>query len=331
MINLLALSASKLKIFDSCSWVYYSNYHLHIPQNQNDGARMGGCVHNILELLIKPKHHKYVEKLVKAKTIVGSSIEKLVRHYAKKEELVLTQENLLKIDQMLLVALNTEFILENAKFIEAELKFDIKNEDPIYYIKGFMDKTWMRGDEVIIDDYKSSKVKFKGSDSESNLQSLVYSLAALKLWPGKKPRVRFIFLQHPKDPIMECTFSEDALAGFEYYLEEVQKKVNNFTEKDAKKGLAYNKGMPKDGSFSGMLMCGRAKFPGELKKDGINPQYFCPYKFPFEYYIVKKDGQFKYSTKKIDVVLKEGETIEKAHYGGCPAFNTVKRSVIDDF
>ena len=54
----IRLSASKIKTLDSCSWLFFSKYHLKVPDTTNDGASRGTIVHLIFELLLKPKHKK---------------------------------------------------------------------------------------------------------------------------------------------------------------------------------------------------------------------------------------------------------------------------------
>lgn len=320
--DLKALSASRIKTLDSCSWLYYCNYHLKLPQIQNDGARKGDICHRIFELLLNKKHIKIYKNIIKSGTVTSSpAIEKLIRIYAKQVELPITQENFLHIDQMILVGLKSDFFVKGGELIAPEYKFEILNQEPHYLIKGFMDKPFMTKNQIVIDDFKSSKKKFEGEDQESNVQAMIYSLAALKTWPDKSPTVRFIFLQYPEDPLMQLTFSEDTLRGFEHYLAEIQKKVDGFNEKDARKEFAYDKGIPKGGEFKGSLMCGRAKNPDQKKKDGTK-MWHCPYKFGFDYWIVKKDGIIKYTTfNKEKIKLKQGEVIEKATYAGCPRFN----------
>jgi hypothetical protein len=320
--DLKALSASRIKTLESCSWLYWCNYHLKLPQIQNDGARKGDICHRIFELLLNKKHNKIFKKIIKAGTItVSKAIERLIRIYSKEIELNLTAEVFLQIDQMILVGLKNDFFVKDAILVQPEYKFDLKNESPFYYIKGFMDKPFMTKELLIIDDFKSSKRKFDGEDQESNVQAMIYSLAATKIWPDKKPKIRFIFLQYPEDPMMELEFSEDTLRGFEFYLEEVQNRVNNFNERQGRAAFAYDKGQPKGGEFKGKLMCGFAKSPDQKKKDGTK-MWHCPYKFAFDYWIVKKDGIIKYTSFSDDKIkLKEGETKEKAHYSGCPRFN----------
>lgn len=344
-----ALSASRIKTLESCSWLYWANYHLKLPQKQNDGARKGTVCHSIFELLLNPKHKSKYDKIVKDNSLSAvPSIAKLVTIYAKKNNLNLTTEVYAQIEQMILVGLKSDFFVKGGKLIEPEYKFEIKNESPTYYIRGFIDKPYIVKNKIIIDDFKSSKKKFSGEDKESNMQALIYSLAATKLWPKLKPIVRFIFLQYPDDPMMTVEYSQDVLNGFEHYLESVQERIDSFSEKEAKANFAYDQKESDKGEFKGKLMCGFAKQPGEKKKDG-SPKWHCPYKFAFNYYVIKKDGKVLssiFEDEKENIILKEGETIELLQYQGCPKFNNnildgldapiqVKRAnainVLDDF
>lgn len=184
-----------------------------------------------------------------------------------------------------------------------------------------MDRIAIKGDLIVIDDFKSSKVKYQGEDKESNTQALLYSLYAKKKWPDKKPIVRFIFLQFPDDPILEVKFNDDTLTGFEYYLESVSMEMDKFSENDALARLAAYQDIPRDNSFGGKLTCGFSKTPGFLKKDG-SVMFACPAKWAFTYYKVKnKEGTLISSVmKKEDYELKDGEIFEETSYSGCPAF-----------
>ena len=75
------------------------------------------------------------------------------------------------------------------------------------------------------------------------------------------------------------------LQGFELQLSEIQQYLDNFTIKEAKSNFAARQNFPKDGSFSGRLLCGFATKKGELKKDG-SPKWHCPMKFDFFYYVI---------------------------------------------
>ena len=42
-----ALSASRIKTAQSCSWLYWCKYKLKLPDTSNDGARRGSICHLI--------------------------------------------------------------------------------------------------------------------------------------------------------------------------------------------------------------------------------------------------------------------------------------------
>ncbi len=321
-----SLSASKIKVYESCSFLYWAKYHLKLPDVQNLGSAKGGTVHSIFELLLAPKHKHIYDLIIKNNNPRSVKvIDRLIKIYIKKNGYPPEEETLEHISQMILVGLKTDFFIKDAKLIGSEYRFDIKDEEVGYYLKGFIDQIFEKDGELIISDWKSSKKKFEGTDSESNIQSACYLLAAKKLWPDKKARARFIFLQFPEDPLINISLSDETLKGVEGYLAFIQKKLDNFTIKDATKNLAADKGFPTDGSFSGKLQCGFAKEKGQLKKDG-SPMFFCSSKFGFDYYAIIKDGALKYTVfteDKNNVKLKEGEVMELKHYMGCPSFNRI--------
>jgi hypothetical protein len=321
------LSASRIKTLENCSWLYWVNYHLKLPQIQNEGAKKGDICHRVFELLLDKKHNKKFKKIITSDSITEiPAIERLIKIYAKKLQLELNHEKSLQIHRMIMVGLKTDFFVKGGKIISPEYKFEIYNENPEYLIKGFIDKPAVKKDTIIIDDFKSSKKKYEGEDNESNIQAMMYSLASTKLWPDKKPLVRFIFLQFPEEPLMPVSFNSDTLKGFEYYLASIQKRVNEFSEGCATRDFAFDKANVGAGEFKGKLICGYATYPNQKKKDG-NPMWHCPYKFAFHYYAIKKNDVLVYTTFDANVVLKEGETIHPMKYDGCPKF----RNVLNNF
>jgi len=319
------IRSSKLKTLEGCSYLYYACYVLGLPQKANSGQEKGSICHDILEMLSRPKHKKAYKKIMKRGSVFAHvPAQRLVLNYINKTQ-TLEPIDADHIDQMIMVGLNTDYWVKGGKIISHEHMFEITNEEPFYRIKGFFDKVSIKGGYTIIDDYKSSKRQFVGQDRESNLQAMIYSLAAKKLWPDSKPKVRFIFLQYPDDPIMEIEFTEDVLKGFETYLALVQEKIDVFSAKDAIKDMAAYKEIPSTGEFKGKLLCGFAKSPNQLKKDGTR-MWHCPMKFGFTYGAIKKDGKVISTCfeDKIDkIILKDGETIERLAFGGCPHYNKV--------
>jgi len=174
-----------------------------------------------------------------------------------------------------------------------------------------------------------------------NLQDYIYTLAVKKLYPKYKDvKMEFVFLKAMQSSqsssgkwqivgssnsvLTMRSKTEDELKGFEYELTDFQSYAENFTQETSKSNLAFKQGMPKDGSFSGRLLCGFAKKPNELKKDG-SPKWYCSFKFPFDYYSVideKKQIKRSFFTEKEATKYKQKkDKITKLHYTGCPLFN----------
>jgi hypothetical protein len=315
--ELSALSASKVKTLENCSWLYWCNYHLKVPQAKNEGAKKGDVCHLIFEILLNPKYKPRVEKIVAAKTLRSDpAVFRLLKLFIRRGELPLHESIIKQIDEMIVVGLGADFYVKGGKVISPEYKFDITTAD--FRVKGFIDKPAKRGNILVIDDFKSSKQKFVGEEEESNLQAMFYSWAGRRLFPGLTPIVRFIFLQFPEDPIMTVKFTDDVLNGFEHYLSDVQKRVNYFNLTTATSSFAADKKPDGDG-FNGSRLCGFAKHPDQKKKDGTK-MWHCAYRFAYDYYAVKKDGKIVYTvlTEAELKPLKEGEVVSKEHYAGCP-------------
>jgi hypothetical protein len=237
---------------------------------------------------------------------------------------------------MTLTALKYDFWGDSDKKPEQDLQernFDITvdEDNKKYRIKGFIDRQFIYSDKTsVVRDYKTSKAVFAGKDAEDNLQHLMYTLASQRLDPKYKVFMEFLFLKFVlKDGdkngglLRMEELSEKELNEFEYHLTEVQKIIDNFSESDAYSNFAGNKPMPSDGSFSGKLACGFAKYKGQLKKDG-NPMWHCPYKFGFNYYALRdKDNKIikTFLEEDKDDAFKnisEGQKVTKEQYSGCP-------------
>jgi len=301
-------------------------------------------VHIILECLGLPRHKKHYDKIVKNKNIFASkAIKKMVYKHIKRKDLNM-ESDLENIRSMALKGLEYDFFGKNLGeptevISEKDFEITVEDKEISYKIKGFIDKLFIYGDHgvVLIRDFKTNKKKYEGKEVSDNLQDYMYTLAIQKLYPHLKDiKMEFLFLKQDLNdggvmPMQPKNKYE--LMGFEHELTGYQKYADSFVEKTALSNMAANQGMPKDGSFSGKLLCGFAKEPNQLKKDGT-PMWYCTYKFGFDYYaVVDKDGKIKKSafTKKelSKIKLAEGEKITKKTYDGCPCFK--KQEAPDDF
>jgi hypothetical protein len=321
------LSASRIKTWESCSWKFWCTYKLKLPRSQNDGTSRGTACHLVLEVLLNPRHKKYITKIVKKDTVrcVPSIIRLLEKSLGK--DGFLTEDNLELCDNMIIVALNLDFSGgKGAKIDNPEEEFLIDSKSPRYKMMGYIDKPiqYKKEGRVKIVDYKTNKNKFVEDEVDYNVQAFAYLLAAKQIWPKlTDASIQFQFLKFPDDPCIEIKYSKEQLAGFEYYLEDVYNKINNFSEEDARSNFAKHKPFPKKKEgFTGPLNCGFAEYEGHLKKDG-NPRWYCEHKFAFDYYsVIDENGNPLYSSKnKKELKPKKNQTIKKLHYSGCPAHN----------
>ena len=313
------LSASRIKTLETCSWSYWCNYHLKMPQRGNSGAMRGTLCHLVFELLLKPRHRHHYKKILKYNSLEGSpAVQRLVTKHLIRDGIYEDGESRDLCDKMIVVGLQNEFLGKEDDVITGiEEKFIIKNEDPTYKIIGYMDKlvsTEETGKLKIVD-YKSSKYKFKGEELDSNIQAMMYTLAAKKLWPKYKDIiVEFLFLRFPKQPAQQIEVSEEQLKGFEHYLEHMYNVVNNLSEKDAQTNFAKD-------SDDRRWLCKAGK------------TWRCPYLDPFEYYALYNDtGEItKTAFEESDLKAKKDQRIEKLRYAGCPAHASTCKGTKDDF
>jgi hypothetical protein len=330
------LSASRIKTLQTCSWQYWCKYHLKLPDKSNEGSLRGTICHAIFENLGNPRHKKHYTRIIKTQnTYASPPIKRMVEAYAKKHGID-DFENMALINQMTVEGLNCDFFgTADGKPTESisEKNFDlcIDEKNKSYRILGFIDKLFLfkRKKIALIRDFKTSKQMFSGKDYTDNIQNLMYCLAVKYLYPDfLKRKMQFLFLKFDcnNDGLMEMeNLSDEELEGFEHFLTDVQKIINSFNEDSAKKNLAYNKGyLDRYEGFAGRVVCGRADYAGQLKKDGT-PMWHCPFKFPRDYYVlIDNNGEFLSSAdskKQLEEKAVDGSKIEKRKYKGCPSFS----------
>ena len=336
------LSASRIKTLQSCSWLYWAKYHLKLPDKSNTGALRGTICHLVLEMITTKTRKKHYNEMVLAGTIKGCpSIYRLVKKHAKalgeKHGFdLLDAEHMDLMDKMIINAFNYDFFGEGHLTIEGEEKFLLENDEPKYKVTGFIDKAIkFKDNKYKIVDYKSSKSKFTDKELETNLQAMIYSLANKKKNKKATSLVEFLFLKFARAASQQIQFTDEALEGFEYYLAQVFHLINNFTESEAEGNFAIRQPRPERGEgFKGPIMCGFAKYPGQLKKDG-NPMWHCSYKFPFDYFVLTDDESGNIITSAFELAdlpsPEKGQSVEKKKYDGCPAHAKPKTEDVFDF
>ena len=70
------LSPSRIDTLNTCSWSYYCNYSLRLPDEGNDGAKRGSVIHDLCECLLHDRHKDKFEQILKNKDIYSNPIIK---------------------------------------------------------------------------------------------------------------------------------------------------------------------------------------------------------------------------------------------------------------
>lgn len=309
----------------SCSALYSAKYLHKIPDASNDGAKRGSTVHEVLELLLKPRHRKRYNDAIQHDTCTEvPALWRLVLRFARKHG-VADPANLKTIDGFIMVALKWEFYgPPGTQEILGEKKFNIEVNDPVrglrYAIRGSIDKTFVVGDKrgLVLEtlDYKSSKARMSGDKLEDNVQSQMYQLALRHLFPHiKRRQFDFLFVKFSRAPLQsQPTCSDDQLDGFEWRLHDLQQAMEGFTEADE---LTHPAAFNREKSW----LCGREG----VKKDGTKA-FICTARNPLDYWVIEdaageivKSG---FTTKELEgqVDSAKGQRIASRSYAGCPVW-----------
>ena len=349
-MNDVKLSASRIKTAQGCSWKYWANYKLKLPQKGNDGSNRGTICHDIFETLGSDEYLDEYKKILDSGTVMGSEkMSKTLLDHAK-ELKVDDEENIELMDMMIMRGLLFDFFGdEEAKPTEAisekEFNIEINEQGKKYKIRGFIDKLFLYSKEkrAVIRDFKTSKQLFKGKEITDNLQDLMYCLAVKHLYPEYTDRdVEFVFLKFDLEKdllgargrglLKMNKLSEDELDGFEYQLSGIQEYLENFNEDDAKSNFAANQSYPSDGTFGGPLMCGKEGFKqsrGELVLNDQGekiPNFICEHRKPMVYYVLLNENKeilssaFEENKDKLIPDKSKGQKVQKKFYDGCPHF-----------
>lgn len=292
--KVVSLSASKIKTFCNCSYFFYLNYILRIPQSEHPSLPKGSLSHLILELLFEERHRKYLPKIRKARSIyVVPALSRLTKKHLAKANL-LNEDVLTEINTSVFVGLDNDFLCKGALFTQGEYKFSIPCED--FLIGGFIDKIAVFKDRVVIFDYKTNKSKFSGDDKTANTQAFIYLWAARHLFPDKKKYVlKFLFLKYPKNPVQEHEYTQAQIDGFETWVKFIAKKIASFDEGSASSNFAAD-----DNKRCWLCKAGKT--------------WRCPYYNGFEYYASLNDKGEIIKTSLTPII---GDNIVIKKYEGC--------------
>lgn len=312
----LTLSASAVKSFVDCSWLFYQTRVLKVPDFTHPKTLLGSLAHSILEAFARPKHRDLLEATIHHQTVYGSPVlTRLVKLFREKHPDV-TDEIIADLDKLVFVALNHDFNCKGAKrVLEPEHSFEIDYGE--FAVRGVMDRVVLYDDHAVIRDYKTQGKRFSQSDLDWSIQAFCYQLAVMHEF-GLPSEVEFILLRHPgnrKDPTKHLQVVPAAsvaqIEGFKYHLADVNEQINALTLETSMLNLKAER----DEGF-----CLRV----------------CSLKDPFDYWVLLGDVERPLASTRVpkigigdenpdewaarQLAPKEGQYVEKRRYNGCCYF-----------
>lgn len=305
MAKKLYLSASRVKNFLDCSWQFYHNYILKVPETTHPKTKLGTLTHLILEVLQNPRHKPHLDKIVKTRDVYSSApVSRLIDNFLKKNPDI-TEEIYKELNKLVFTALDHDYFSKGAKeVLPPEFPFEIDFDG--FSIKGFIDKLAIYDNHAIITDYKTQGKKFTKKELEDNIQALFYQLAVDKIF--KLPsRVDFILLRYPPTSINKTNHLQTVAAvkngilnGFKIWLKEINKEIT---------------GLNKDNCHNNLKACKDIGFCNRV----------CKLRDPFDYYVLlDKDGMIITSSRDEISKIEKGQKVEKRAYNGCYFFYNEK-------
>lgn len=309
----ITLSASAVKQFMDCSWLFYQTRFLKVPDHSHPKTAVGSLTHAILEAFCRPKHRKHYEATIHHQSVYGSpALTRLVALFRQKHPDV-TDEHIGELDKLVFIALNHDWECKGAKeVLPPEVPFEIDFGE--FSIRGFMDRVVIYDNVAVIRDYKTQGKRFTGNEIAGNLQAFFYQTAVKHMY-GLPAQVEFVMLRHPaskRDPERYlqtvAPLSDDQISGFKVHLAYVSQAINSLTLEDSKQNLKATK----DEGF-----CMRV----------------CSLKDPFDYWVLLADAERPLASVRVprygigdqdpdqwaaeQLAPKEGQRVEKRRYNGC--------------
>jgi hypothetical protein len=312
------LSATSVKGFLDCSWLYYQMRILKVPDWTHPKTYIGSLAHAILEAFCRPKHRKHYVATIHHQSVYGSpAIARMVRLFREKHPDV-TDEHISHLDNLVFVALNHDWMCKGAKrVLPPEHPFEIDFGD--FAIRGFMDRVVLYDERAVIRDYKSQSKRFTEDQISWNLQAFFYQMA-VKHEFGLRAAVEFLLLRFPPNKrdsqryiqtVPELT--EAQMEGFKHYLAYLNQAIQTITLESAKTNLKC---------YSDEGFCIRV----------------CSLKDPFDYWVLLGDAERPLASTRIpsfgigerdpdewateQLRPKAGQRVEKRRYNGCTGFYT---------
>jgi len=220
MSEILKLSCSKVKLYDSCQRKFYFTYILKLPRKEFDYHILGKCVHSILETFHLALINGSTDPLNKIMSNAYSKVIEEVGHKLKPEML---KESYDIIDKYLQNITSDKHIIKNILAVEKSFNLEIKEN---VFLNGMIDRIQIDEDGVLnVIDYKTTKnKKYLKNDF---FQLLTYAYVLLQENPDvERARGSYILLKHNCERIVK-EFSKEEILEIKKQYEDYAEKIRN--------------------------------------------------------------------------------------------------------
>ena len=221
-IEILDLSVSKIKTFDSCAKKFKYLYIEKIPRLEKPYHIFGKYLHLVLELFHKDLLENPQQNILE---LMSSCQEKALETWGHKMDSEQKKETYDILQKYLTTYKNTLKSKKQSKIIGLEKEFNICIDDLIL-LNGFIDLLKQDKDGVYsVEDYKSTKdKKYLKKDF---FQLLIYAYATYLMFPNiKKVRGKYIMLRHDFE-VIETEFSLKEILSVEHKLLEYADRIKS--------------------------------------------------------------------------------------------------------
>jgi RecB family exonuclease len=220
-------SYSRINAFDWCQAQYFYNYILKVPQEPGDKALLGNMIHKALEVTLVDGQKLSLSELL-------DNYRAAREEYDPEEKYV--SDELFDSGIPMLQEFATREGSGPVKITEPEFAFQFVFAGVL--IRGFIDRVLIKGNDVLITDYKSGKFEVADKDVPTNLQLGIYALYMKYLYPDKKITAKLHYLMSNK--LKGHTFSDE---DFEQVEERLAAAIEGIRENNnyapLPKGLAW--------------------------------------------------------------------------------------------
>lgn len=295
----MKVSPSRIKALELCSYKFYLNEVLRLPEREHPKATLGKLAHRIFELILAKKRAAKLKRFMGTKPpflSVYPGIPRFARAYARANNIPYDWDEMNGMLMVAFLALDPHYHPDWVYHTEKRYEIDFGD----FVISGVIDLLIEKSDCFVILDLKSQGIRFTEAEKEGNAQASCYQLYVDETY-HKPARVEFVMLRHPPtsrtpDKHLQIVEPRSAAqhAGFKVYLKEMYKTFNRFSLADAHANF-----------------CDKKYFCDKV----------CQFRKPFAYEALMDDKGLVSNHFPGEAVEDPTQRIEQRQFKGCPRFN----------